>query len=181
MQTVYPMERRREQAQDKVQAWALDLVASSREYEEIHNAAKQLFSPKHLRVGNTVDEQREGGATSLDPDDHEFAAAVGASFLPHLLEIAHDKGIQLVFYEVKRRPRPDGSPGEESRTSEEYGRALRAYVEKAGARLFDETNEADVTLDFYGSGDHVAPAMMPRYTELFWQKVGKLVAAEPAR
>jgi hypothetical protein len=181
VQTIYPMERRRERAQDKVQAWALDLVASSREYEEIHNAAKQLFSPKNLRVGNAIDEQKEGGASSLDPDNHEFAAMVGASFLPHLLEIAREKGIQLVFYEVKRRPNPDGSSGEESSTAEAYGQALRAYLEKAGARLFDETRESDVTIDFYGSGDHVAPAMMPRYTELFWQKVGKLVNAEAAR
>jgi hypothetical protein len=181
VQTVYPLERRRERAQDKVQAWALDLVASSREYEEIHNAAKQLFSPKHLRIGNAVDEGKEGGAASLDPDDHKFTAMVGHSFLPHLLEIARSKGIQLVFYEVKRRPNPDGTPGEESPTRDEYDQALHAYLEKAGARFFDETREADITVDFYGSGDHVAPAMMPRYTELFWQKVGKLVEAESVR
>jgi hypothetical protein len=181
VQVLYPLDRMRERAQDKMQAWALDLVASSREYEEIHNAAKILFSPKNLRVGNVVDEQQEGGAASLDPNDHDFAASVDASFLPPLLEIAREKGIQLVFYKVKRRPNPDGTLGEESQTSEEYDQALRAYVEKAGARFFDETQEPDITVDLYGSGDHVAPAMMPRYTELFWQKIGKMVNAEPVR
>ena len=81
----------------------------------------------------------------------------------------------------QRRPNASGRPDEESPTAPEYGRALRAYLEKQGARLFDETHEADVTLNFYGSGDHVADAMMARYTELFWQKVGKLVDPEPAR
>jgi len=181
VQTAYPVERRRENTQDKVQAWALDLVASSREYEEIHNAAKKLFSPRNLRVGNLVDEQKDGGASSLDPDDHEFSAALDASFLPAMIELAREKGIRLVFYQVKRRPNPDGSAGEESPTGPAYLRALRAYLEKAGAPLFDETREPDVTVDFYGSGDHVAPAMMPRYTELFWQKVGPLVNAEPGR
>lgn len=175
VQAVYPTERRREQAQEKVQAWALDLVASSREYEVIHNDAKKLFSPKNLRGGTAVDEQKEGGLGSLDPDDHIFAEKVEASFLPRMLEIAREKKIQLLFFEVKRRPNPDGSPGEESATGDEYDAALHAYLEKAGARYFDETRETDITLDFYGSGDHVATAMMPRYTELFWQKIGKLV------
>jgi len=181
VQALYPVDRRREQAQDKVQAWSLDLVASSREYEHIHNHAKVVFGPKHLRVGTAVDEQKEGGATSLDPDGHDFAAEVGKSFLPPMLEIAREKGIQLVFYEVKRRPKPDGSAGEESPTNGAYDVALRAYLEKAGARLFDETREADVIVDFYGSGDHVAPAKMPEYTELFWRKVGPLVETGGAR
>ncbi len=181
VQTVYPMERRRVTAQEKVQGWALDFVASSREYAEIHNHAKTLFGPRNLRVGTVVDEQKDGGSTSLDPNDHDFDAMVGASFLPHLLQIAREKGIQLVFYEVKRRPNANGRPGEESPTAPEYMQALRTYLEKEGARFFDETHEPDVTLDFYGSGDHVADAMMARYTELFWKKVGKLVSPEPAR
>lgn len=180
VQTLYPLDRLRERAEEKVQAWALDLVASSREYEGIHAAAKQLFSPKNLRVGVAEDEQKEGGAISLDADDHEFDTMVGPSFLPHLLRIARDQGIQLVFFQVKRRPRPDGRPGEQSPTAGAYEQALRAYLEKEGARFFSETGEADVTLDFYGSGDHVAPAMMPRYTEQFWQKIGPLVPGKPA-
>ncbi len=182
VQTIYPAERRREQAQDKVQAWALDLVASSREYEEIHNHAKrEVFDAKRLRVGVAVDEQQDGGMLSLDPVDHDFAREVDRSFLPHLIEIAQAKGIRLVFYEVKRRPKPDGTPAEESATDGDYDRALRAYLEQAGAALFDETGEADVTLDLYGSGDHVAKAQMARYTELFWQKIAPLMKAEPAR
>jgi hypothetical protein len=178
VQAVYPIERSRRPAQEKVQSWALDLVASSREYEGIHNSAKQLFSAKNLRVDNTMDEQREGGAISLDSDDHEFGRHVGESFLPQLLKIARERRIHLVFFKVKRRPRPDGSPGEESPTGGAYDQALRVYLETAGARLFDETHEPDVTLDFYGSGDHVAPGEVGRYTEMFWRKVGPLVKAQ---
>jgi hypothetical protein len=180
VQTMYPMERRRDQAQRKVQAMALDFVASSREYEEIHNAAKVLFGPKNLRTGITVDEQKEGGLESLDADDHVFEAMVGKSFLPEILKLARDKGIKLVFFAVKRRPPRSAALAEESPTAPEYIRALRAYLEKEGARLYDETRDMDVTLEFYGSGDHVAADMMPRYTEMFWQKVGKLVKGETA-
>ena len=69
----------------------------------------------------------------------------------------------------------------EPRSTAEPIQALRSYLEKEGARLYDETRDMDVTLEFYGSGDHVAPGMMAGYTEMFWKKVGKLVKAEPAR
>ena len=44
-------------------------------------------------------------------------------------------------------------------------------MEKAGGQLIDETRDADVALNFYGADDHMAPAMMKPYTELFWKKV----------
>jgi len=181
VQAVYPMERRRVMAQEKVQAWALDFVASSREYAEIHNDAKALFSPRNLRSGVQEDEQKDGGSTSLDPDGHVFDAMVGGSFLPPLLQVAADKGIHLVFFQVKRRPYADGRSGEESPTAPEYTRALGAYLDQRGARLYDETHDRDVTLDFYGSGDHVRDEMIPRYTEIFWGKIAKLVHPEAAQ
>jgi hypothetical protein len=167
-------------AQEKVQAWALDFVASSREYTEIRNDAKELFGPRNLRHGVQVDEQKEGGSTSLDPEDHVFDEMVDKSFLPQFLQIAADKKIRLVFFHVKRRPQTNGKFGEESRTAREYLRELSAYLEKHGARYYDESRDTDITLDYYSSGDHVKDAMIPRYTEIFWQKVGKLVNPEPA-
>ena len=119
--------------------------------------------------------------SSLDAEDHLFAEHVETSFLPYMLAIARDAGMKMVFYKVKRRPKADGTMGEESRTMADYDRALRAYLEKAGAGLYDESHEQDVTPDFYASGDHVAESMVPRYTELFWRNVGPLVNAEAAR
>jgi hypothetical protein len=176
VQAIYPADRRREQAQEKVQTWALDLVARSREYEAIRSHAKlAVFDAKRLRVGVTVDEQRGGGVLSLDADDHDFAREVGHSFLPHILEIARAKKIRLVFYAVKRRPDPDATLGKNSTTGDDYIRALRAWLEEKGAVHFDETREADVTLDLYGSGDHIASPQMARYTELFWGKIAPLM------
>ena len=60
-------------------------------------------------------------------------------------------------------------------TAPAYQAALRSYLEKAGAQFIDETHDADVTLDYFGSGDHVKTSMMKPYTELFWRKVGPLL------
>ncbi|MEZ0258539.1 MAG: hypothetical protein ACAI37_24885 [Chthoniobacter sp.] len=181
VQTIYPMDRRRDMARETMQAWALDLIASSREYQGIRSAAKRLFRTQNLRLGSTVDETGEGMLSSLDADDHIFADHVERSFLPHMVAMAREAGIEIIFYKIKRRPRPDGTQGEESPTMGEYDRALRAYLEQAGVRLYDESHQDDVVLDFYGSGDHVAEAMVPRYSELFWRNVGPLVNREAAR
>lgn len=170
---VYPVQWRREHWRDRVANTALDLVASSREYGRIRDDARDIFAPRRLRQDSGLDfEREEGGQRGLDAADHDFTAAVGRSFLPHLLEIARARQIQLVLFRVKRKPPADGDATTESATTPAYIRDLRAYVEKAGAQLNDETRDADVALSFYGADDHVAPAMMKPYTELFWKKVG---------
>ena len=170
---MYPVQWRRELYQDRLQGTALDLVASSREYGRIRDAARAIFQPRNLRRDNGQDfEREEGGRLSLDTLETDFATSVGRTFLPHLLAIARARQIHLVFYRVKRKPRSDGQLANESPVMPGYIRKLRTYVEKAGAQFIDETRNPDVTLDFYGADDHVAPAMMPPYTELFWRKVG---------
>lgn len=174
-QAAYPVQRRRSYGQERVQAWALDLVASSREYVGIRAAARDIFSTKNLRGDQQQDEAQEEGKIGLDEPGHEFAAAVEQSFLPPMLRLAQAKGIRLVFFRVKKRPTDTGAPANESGNAPDYQAALRAYLEKAGAILIDESGDPDVTLDFYGSGDHVKPAMEKTYTEMFWRKVGPLL------
>lgn len=178
---MYPVQWRREAWRDKVQSWALDLVASSREYNQIRDDARATFELRHLRQDSGLDfEREEGGQRGLDPAEHDFAAAVGRSFLPHLLALARARQMHLVFFRVKRKPGAAGEPATESATTPAYMQELRAYVEKAGAQLMDETRDADVTRDFYGADDHLAPAMMKSYTELFWRKVGPQLPPVPA-
>lgn len=168
----YPVQWRREAWRDKIQNTALDLVASSREYGQIRSAAGAIFKVNNLRQDSGLDfEREEGGQKGLDPDDHDFATRVDGSFLPAILGVARQKNIRLVFFRVKRKPLPDGAPARSKSTFPAYAEALRTYLENAGATLVDETQDADVTVTFYGSDDHVASGMMKPYTELFWRKM----------
>lgn len=97
-QAAYPVQRQRDDWRERVQAWALDLVASSREYTDIRTAARDIFSTKNLRGDQPQDEAQEEGKIGLDEPDHEFAAAVEPSFLPPMLRLAQAKGIRLVFF-----------------------------------------------------------------------------------
>jgi hypothetical protein len=181
---MYPVQWRQEAWRDKTQSWALDLIATSRDYGQIRDDAREIFDVRRLRQDTGEDFERgEGGRPDLDPDDHEFSAAVGRSFLPSILAIAREKNIHLIFFRVMRKPLPTGEPQEVSPTYPAYERELRDYLEKAGAQYVDESQDAEVTLKFYGADDHVAPAMMKEYTELFWRKMSPRIppAADAGR
>jgi len=63
---LYPVQERREQWEQRVQAWALDLVASSRDYDRIRKQARDIFSTQHLRVDQQQDfEMQEGAVGAL--------------------------------------------------------------------------------------------------------------------
>lgn len=185
-QTMYPVQWRRDAWQEKVQSWALDLIASSGEYGRIRDDTQAVFGLQNLRQDTGQDfEREEGGLKGLNPDEHEFGASVESSFLPAIIEIARQKDIRLIFFRVKRKPLSEHEPAKEGLTYAAYLEALRAYVGKAGAKLVDESRDPEVTIDYYGSDDHVAPSKMKAYTALFWRKMSPHVPAaggtEPAR
>ena len=177
---VWPMQHGRVMWGEKVQSWALDAVASSRDYQGIRDATRELFDLKKLRADSGYNESGGEGQQKLDDDAHDFATAVGRSFLPSTLAVTRERGIRLLFFRVKRKPLADGSPAKESPTLPAYVSELRAYLESAGAILVDESRDAGVTPDFYGADDHVAPRMQRRYTEHFWPRIRPVIEAAEA-
>lgn len=167
---LYPVQWRQEKWRDRLQNRALDLVASSRDFQKIRDDTKEVFKLRNLRQDTGEDfESEERAKRVLDPSHEEFGTAITDSFLPAILKIAREKNIHLIFFRVKGKPPTDGRSPSQPGEFEVYNRELRDYLEKAGAQYVDEIQNADVTLKFYGSDDHVAPAMMKEYTELFWR------------
>jgi len=95
---IWPAQHRRDVWGDKVKNWALDAVASSREYQGIRDATHTIFELKKLRADTGYNESAgAGGRQKLDDDDHDFPTAVGRSFLPPMLAVARAHGIRLLF------------------------------------------------------------------------------------
>ena len=66
-QATYPVPRRRDFWRERVPAWALDIVTSSREYVAIRAAARDIFSTKNLRGDQQQDEaEKEGRSASTN-------------------------------------------------------------------------------------------------------------------
>lgn len=177
---IYPVQWRQESWREKVQNWALKLVARRRDFEEIRDDTQEIFNLRNLRQDTGEDFESEDRAQPEREKHEAFSTALPRSFLPRILEIARAKNIHLIFFRVKGKPPSDGRPPERSEEFEAYNRELRDYLEKAGAQYVDESQDADITLRFYGSDDHVAPAMMKEYTELFWRKMSPQVPAASA-
>ena len=85
---VWPMQHRRTVWGEKVKSWALDAVASSRDYQGIRDATRELFDLKKLRADGGYNESGGGGKQKLDDEAHDFATAVARSFLPSTLAVA---------------------------------------------------------------------------------------------
>ena len=176
----WPMQHRRDVWGGKVQNWALDAVASSRDYQGVRDATRELFDLKKLRADGGYNESAGEGEQKLDADAHDFATAVGrcvsAGHAGHRAGARHP----AAFFRVKRKPLADGSLAKESPTLPAYVGELSAYLEGAGAFLVDESRDAGVTRDFYAADDHVTPRMQRRYTEHFWPRVRPVIEAAEA-
>ena len=169
---LYPVQWRQEAWRDKLQNRALDIVASSKEFRAIREGTREIFSLRNLRKDTGEDFESEDRAQrELEPKDENFSTAITRSFLPAILEIARKKDIHLICFRVKGKPRATGEPGRASVEFLAYERELRDYLERAGAQYVDESQDADVTLRFYGSDDHVAAGRQKEYTEMFWRKM----------
>ena len=154
----------------------LNLVGNSRTKPRIREAVAAIFDVKNLRddpgpAGNGNNDERE----RVDPAGVSFAPSLAGSFLPLMLETAELRHIHLLFFRVKARPRPDAICPPDRPGLAEYQKELRGYLENRGAILYDEGRDRDITEAYYGEGDHVSDAMMGRYTESFWKKIGPLL------
>jgi len=169
LHTVYPIQEAREAAEEKIDKWALALVARRRDYERIRTETNRLFKVANLRHDQSVDESKEDEPLRAADKDANFDADVRGSFLPPMLEIAKSRGIHLTFFRIKPRPPADNAMVADSPLQAAYQSALQTYLKDHGALYLDETKDPSVTLAYYGSGDHVAPAMARAYAEQFWK------------
>ncbi|MCA9322537.1 MAG: hypothetical protein KDB53_17480 [Planctomycetes bacterium] len=100
----------------------------------------------------------------------DFDAIVDASFLPHLARLSKDHDLNLVLVRVQRRPAADGKVPTDPRMAA-YQSRLSRWLSEHGIGFHDFTGDPDLGLELYGSGDHIAPESMARYTEIFHDRL----------
>ena len=106
--------------------------------------------------------------SSLDhPENYDFTARVGDSFLPLMLRDAEQAGITPVFIRVKYRAQAEGEA--DSAEMIAYQQALRAYIEENGGVYMDLKEEDQLTADMYRDGIHLAYDEAPGATVIIAQ------------
>lgn len=172
----YPLQKHRLEWQEKVRGTALAIAARGGPVEPVALDALHTFDVTRLRtdIGAFADND-QNVSFALDPEGHDFTAAVGKSLLPPIVGVARTRGIRLLFYRVKHRPPAEGATVPDSPGLQAYLRDLREWLAKAGALFIDEKDDAAIGLSYYGGDDHVREPMMAPYTEHFWSKIGPLL------
>ncbi|MDH3329436.1 MAG: hypothetical protein OEM01_09405, partial [Desulfobulbaceae bacterium] len=102
-------------------------------------------------------------------DTFDFYGRVKDSFLPHILEMARERNISLVFIRVQERPTEQGARPDPPELKK-YMADLRNYLADSGAALYDFTGDPELPLSAYNDGDHIKD--QKKYTELFYRRVG---------
>jgi hypothetical protein len=166
---VYPIQRRGAALRDAITEELVEGISDGNEdREEVFDDLEDTFAVKNLRhdLGGDlpVVEEEEEPSFSSNPD---------ASFLPHIIDVAEQARVPLVFVRVKRRPDASGVT-EESPQLRQYIRELRAYFEERGVPFYDETPDKRIPESWYADGDHIAPEYKAEYTEHFYRALDPL-------
>lgn len=131
--------------------------------EENLIAVNSLFKVDKLR------RVKEGDTVATSAAKRTFGQALEGSFLPHLIKLAADHNIPLVFVRVQRRP-----PQEANASLATYIDELATYLEANGTGFIDLSTGETVPLEWYGKGDHIAPEFRKQYTAWFRRRAGAI-------
>jgi hypothetical protein len=155
---------------------ALDLTSFGAKKAERRAYLTKRFDLASLRADVAAELPAEG--SNIDNSDagrpRVFDPSPSRSFLPHMVQMAKDAGIPLVFFRVKCRPGPDQVTAQSEELAE-YTRSLKGWLQSQNCFFYDETSDPKITLDLYHDGDHLSEAAKPWWTDYFWKRMAPLL------
>ena len=101
------------------------------------------------------------------------------TFLPHIMSICIQNGIDLAFVMVKRLR--DTQPGRQPQGLMEYMKSLKVYLAEHGIKFIDYSNNTDLKPYHYGKGDHLnAEEGRPFFTSILSEDLKKVFSRAEA-
>ena len=156
----FPLGRHSEQLRKELRSKVYRAVRGRGSYETFEEIIAKRFSIEKIRgdIGSDLPEQ-----TIVE----DFSDEIARSFVPEMLRLSKERGVQLIFHRVKRRGRAAGNPDPPEVV--QFLSQFRAYVTSAGGAVTDESNDPRLTLDMYSDGDHLRRDRRNDYTKIFWE------------
>jgi len=121
-----------------------------------------LLDYSHFRRSDADGENAPAESTL----NYNFSAALPVSFLPHMIKLAKENHVPLIFIRVERRP-VHAMAQVQSAELNSYIHELRTYLNQEKIGFHDFTGDPRITLDMYSSGDHIDENNKKLYTEIF--------------
>lgn len=161
---VFPGQDSRPHYQEKLDSNVRRLVARRRlAAQKLRYKANAVFTIRNTRGDQPVVADDEGERRAFDPRP-------GASFLPHIIALAHEHNFQLCFVRAKKRPGPYADFDDSSEMKAYYS-ALGFYLARNGCELVDLTHDPAVTADLFSDAVHISNAAMPAFTRHFAEEL----------
>ena len=111
---------------------------------------------------------------------YEFSRELKQSFLPHIIEMAKQNNVQLVFVRTKKRR--DVQVDSQSKELKNYIKQLGVYLQQNQIPLVDFTNEGRIKIEHYGQGDHLKKTTGKElFTKLLAEKMKNVIETLPPR
>ena len=159
---VYPVQLRQEEALDLISRAAAVPLRPDR--PELLVRADDLFTFANFRdAAQEIDEPTAS---------REFGDSVEDSFLPAMLDVAEQHGLNLVFIRIQAKPTESGA-ARQSDALARYSDELAAYLDARGVGYHDFTGDPDVDPALYYDGYHIYERYVPVWTDLFLGRLGE--------
>jgi hypothetical protein len=140
--------------------------------DEIDLSVRRVFAEEKMNE-ELLTAAQLAAETTEDQSKYNFQKQLERSFLPHMIEVAKQEDIQLIFVRMKRRR--DLEPEREPPALAEYMERMERYLRKQGAPLLDFTGETRLKKEHYAAGDHLNQKGNTLFTQLLVQRVKEII------
>ncbi|MCB2185318.1 MAG: hypothetical protein KQJ78_02795 [Deltaproteobacteria bacterium] len=182
LQNLFPVTAYQGQGQPLISQAALDLTGLFQDpggqtaQEALRQRTNQVFKLENFRLngrGGAADDAPVRNPASLNPKYWDFDRVVGQSFLPHIIDLARENHLDLVFIRIQSTPTAHRPAPADPRLAP-YLAQLAAYLAREGVVYHDFTGDPEITLAMYSHSDHIHREYRARWTEVFYQRLRKL-------
>lgn len=148
-------------------AWKLSVHRKKRSLEKFLKILNLRFGWYFIRN----DRKKQKITPTYDDKHLDFQQCLNRSFLPHMIQLAKENNIRLVFIRIQKRPFKKGQPPPQNKKLKNYISDLRNYILENNMGFHDFTGDPKIRRSMYGSGDHIADKYRPKYTKIFYARL----------
>lgn len=111
--------------------------------------------------------------TEKEPIRLEFSDDPHKSFVPHIVQLAKENDIPLVFIKIQTIPPADGN-FHISKSNMKYLEDFEKYLADNNVFFYDLTGDPEITRDMYDDNVHIGANDREKYTEIFYRRLSNI-------
>ncbi len=145
--------------------------------DELGASFYQVFTENGIRFPN-VGDKTYYNSTILNADRLRFEENLSASFLPHIVELCRQNGINLVAVRIQRLV--DQQKLRDTDLVDQYIRQFSRYAKREGFYFIDFTGKPWLKREHYSTNDHLTAVGKKQFTQVLYREIKRLMLTVPS-